>query len=364
MPPFDPQHTYVAIMAGGVGSRFWPASRNARPKQFLDMMGTGKSLVRSTFERFQKLCPTENIFVVTNGQYQGLVQEHLPELSSSQILCEPSRNNTAPCVAYAGMKLNELDPDSTMVVAPSDHLIADEAAFIEHLQEAVTYAREHDSLLTLGIRPDSPHTGYGYIQYEKPAMSGRVHRVKAFREKPDRQTARQFLESGDYLWNAGIFIWHTRSILEAFRAHAPEIHRILSAGKGQYNTPKEQAFIDEAYPRTPSISVDYAIMEKAQNVCTIPSSFGWSDLGSWNAVYDLQKKDQEANVIRAGAELIEDSRKNLIQAGRDKLVVIKGLEDYIVVDDDDVLLIYPRSEEQGIKQVTARLREENLDRYL
>jgi len=364
MNKLDSKNTYVAIMAGGVGSRFWPASRNDHPKQFLDMLGMGKSLLRLTYERFLKVCPNENIFVVTNLQYRDLVLEHIPEIQPQQVLCEPSRNNTAPCIAYASMKFHQLDPEASMIVAPSDHLITDESAFISCIQEAVAYAQAEKKLLTLGIQPHSPHTGYGYIRYEKPALKGAVHKVLAFAEKPALEKAEAFLSSGDYLWNAGIFVWQTKSILEAFENYAPEIFQILEAGKDHYNAESEQAFINEAYPRTPSISVDYAIMEKAQNVCTIPSEFGWSDLGSWNAVYDLQPKDEQENVINTPSSIMDDSRNCLVQSGAEKLVVIKGLEDYIIIDNKDVLLVYPRTDEQNIKKISAQLKAKGLDQFL
>ncbi|MEL6355744.1 MAG: mannose-1-phosphate guanylyltransferase, partial [Bacteroidota bacterium] len=277
-------HTYVAIMAGGVGSRFWPASREARPKQFLDILGDGKSLLRLTFERFLKLTSADKIFIVTNGRYRQQVMEHLPELEANQILCEPSRNNTAPCVAYTAFKLHGLDPEANFVIAPSDALILNETLFVENLRQALAYTAQHDALLTLGISPDRPHTGYGYIQFEAENDQG-VYPVARFTEKPDSETAKGFLADGRYLWNAGIFIWRAKSILAAYEQYAPEIYALLQQGVGCYNTAEEQAFIDEFYPQTPSISVDYAIMENAKNIKVIPAQFGWSDLGAWGALY-------------------------------------------------------------------------------
>lgn len=396
------KNTYVAIMAGGIGSRFWPASRTARPKQFLDILGVGKSLIRLTFERFLHLCPAENIFIVTNKQYAGLVKEHLPELSGNQILTEPSRNNTAPCIAYTAFKLQALNPDANLVVAPSDHVILQEKKFIETLESALAFTAENDALVTLGIKPSRPDTGYGYIEvgndrrvartdeggrdgklawpeYEDGAEiknqksqiknqkseDGGVatsvspaYKVASFREKPGRAVAEQYVASGNYFWNAGIFIWRVESLLKAFEEHAGDIYRILAAGAGQYNTADEQAFIDQAYPTTPSISVDYAIMEKAANVYTIPSSFGWSDLGTWASLHAESDKDEDGNVIQGEKVMAYGVKDSLIRLPKDKLAVLGGLEDYIVVDEGDVLLVWPKSREQEIKKITGEIGEE------
>lgn len=350
-------NTYVAIMAGGVGSRFWPASREANPKQFLDIMGVGKSLLRLTFERFLALCPAENIFIVTNGLYKGLVMEHLPELSDNQILCEPSRNNTAPCIAYTAFKLQALNSNANLIVAPSDHIILQETKFIETLRQALAFTATNDALLTLGIQPTRPDTGYGYINYGSETATSNVYPVKRFTEKPPLKTAKTFLASGDYLWNAGIFIWRVGSVLDAFQEHAPAIHEILGAGSTLYNTANEQSFINEYYPTTPKISVDFAIMEKAQNVYTIPSSFGWSDLGTWASLHVESDKDTSGNVVSGQKILLEDTHNSLIRISPDKLAVIGGLDDFIVVDEGDVLLIYPKSREQEIKALRGRVEE-------
>lgn len=355
---YNPQNTYVAIMAGGVGSRFWPASRTARPKQFLDITGVGKSLLRLTFERFQQLCPTENIFIVTNGIYQGLVREQLPEIQDSQILCEPTRNNTAPCVAYAAFKLQALNPHANMIVAPSDHIILQENRFLETLREALTYTAANDALLTLGIRPSRPDTGYGYIQYRERAETGQVHAVKRFTEKPPLAQAREFMASGDYLWNAGIFIWRTSRVLAAFERYAPEIFEILGSEPHCYNTTDEQDFIDRAYPTTPNISIDYAIMEKANNVFTIPSDFGWSDLGTWGSLHAESTKDEHGNAIQGEYVRLYDVHNCLIRVPTDKLVVVKDLQDFIVVDEGDILLIHPKGREQEIKDITGKIGDE------
>lgn len=351
-------NTYVAIMAGGVGSRFWPGSREAKPKQFLDMMGVGKSLLRLTFERFLPLCPASNIFVVTNAAYKDLVKEQIPELTDNQILCEPSRNNTAPCVAYTSFKLEQLNPNATFVIAPSDHIILKESAFLEKVSAGIEFASQNDALVTLGIEPSRPDTGYGYIQFEPEPASPHLHKVRRFAEKPSLDKAIEFVESKEYLWNAGIFIWSVQSILKAFKDLSPDIHSILEAGKSVYNTPDEQEFINRLYPTTPNISVDFAIMEKAANVYTIPAEFGWSDLGTWASLYAECEKDANNNVNQARKTLLLDAKNNLIRsANPEKLIVIKDLDNYIIVDEEDVLMIYPKSKEQEIKQVTAAVKE-------
>ncbi len=351
-------NTFVAIMAGGIGSRFWPASRTARPKQFLDIMGVGKSLIQLTYERFLHLCPPENIYIVTNGMYKDLVLEHLPDLQPHQVLCEPSRNNTAPCIAYAAYKLQALNPEAQMVVAPSDHLITNEQAFLGNLQEALDFSAAHDALLTLGIQPTRPDTGYGYIQYEAAAVTGNVHRVARFTEKPPLEKAREYLASGNYLWNAGIFIWKAKDVIAALQQHARGICDILGASPEVYNTSNEQAFIDAHYPQTPNISIDYAIMEKAGNVFTVPGTFGWSDLGTWASLHSEAEKDENQNLVQADHALLTNTSNCLIRTAGGKLVVITDLNDYIVVDEDQILLIHPKYKEQEIKKLTQQITKE------
>ena len=350
-------------MAGGIGSRFWPGSRQTMPKQFLDILGVGKSLIQLTYERFLNVCPKENIFIVTNKLYKGLVKEHLPDLTDNQILCEPSRNNTAPCVAYTAFKLENLNPNANMVVAPSDHIILKEAEFVRIVNKALSFADQHDALLTLGIQPTKPHTGYGYIQYGASPRP-EIHKVVRFTEKPPLEKAQQFLASGDYLWNAGIFIWKASKVLEAYKTYATEIHEILGKGKGVYNTSKEQEFIDRVYPTTPNISVDYAIMENAQNIYTIPSDFGWSDLGSWGALYEELEKDPHGNVLNANNAILEDVKNCLIRMPNDKLVVLRGMQDYIIIDEEDVLVIYPRGNEQDIKKVRGVAKDQFGEKFV
>jgi len=344
--------TFVAIMAGGVGSRFWPGSREARPKQFLDMLGVGKSLLRLTFERFLPICPASNIFIVTNAAYRDLVKEQLPELSDNQIIGEPSRNNTAPCIAYTALKLAALDPQANMIVAPSDHIVLQEEVFRAKINQALAFAGNQEALVTLGIQPSRPDTGYGYIQFGTAAEPG-IFSVERFTEKPDIDNARKFVQSGQYLWNAGIFVWSLPTILHAFETLAPDIFQILQKGRDHYNTPGEQPFIEAHYPSTPDISVDFAIMEKAANVYTIPADFGWSDLGTWASLHAECPQDEQGNVLQGRSIVALDVKNCLVRAPEGKLVVLKNLDDYIVVDEDDVLLIWPKAEEQAIKQVRA-----------
>jgi mannose-1-phosphate guanylyltransferase len=358
-------NTYVAIMAGGVGSRFWPGSREATPKQFLDMLGVGKSLLRLTFERFLPLCPASNIFVVTNTAYKDLVKEQIPELSDNQILCEPSRNNTAPCIAYTSFKIAGIDAGASMIIAPSDHIILKEEAFLAKVRTGLSFAAANDALVTLGIQPSRPDTGYGYIQFEQDSVVDQIHKVRRFAEKPDMNTAKTFVASGEYLWNAGIFIWSAKSILSAFEAYAKEIHSILAEGITVYNTEEEQSFINRRYPETPNISVDFAIMEKAKNVYTLPAEVGWSDLGTWASLYAECPKDEQGNVVHAKNTLLLNATNNLIRTSNpDKLLVINDLHDYIIVDEADVLMIYPKGKEQEIKQVTGAVKSKYNGRFL
>ncbi len=356
-------NTYVAIMAGGIGSRFWPGSRVHRPKQFLDILGIGKSLIRLTFERFLKLCPKENIYIVTNEMYREQVKEHLPELEYEQILCEPSRNNTAPCVAYTAFKLHGINPKANFVVAPSDHIILKEDTFIETISKGLNFTAQNDALVTLGIRPSRPDTGYGYINFETTDEDG-IHKVIRFTEKPVLDKAKEFVASGEYLWNAGIFVWKAEHIINAFKQYAPEIYRIFSDIKSDLNTEKEQTVIDETYPGTPKISIDYAIMEKAQNVHTIPSDFGWSDLGTWNSLHAEFNKDENNNATNSDNIMTYDTTNCLIRADKEKLVVVKDMDNYIIVDEEDVLLIYPKTKEQEIKAITGQIKEAKGDKYL
>ena len=342
---------YCVIMAGGVGSRFWPASRRHLPKQFLDILGTGKSFIRHTFERFAPIIPAENFLVVTNAAYRQLVLEQIPELRPEQVLCEPVGRNTAPCIAYAAFRLKALQPDSTMVVAPSDHFIFDEEEFRRNITSCMEFAETHDALVTIGIRPSRPDTGYGYIQ---TASAEEISPVASFREKPDLKTAMSYLAAGNYLWNAGIFVWSTRSILSALERHLPEVYGLFDGQADRFATPEEQASVEEIFARCPSISIDYGVLERADNVFVRSSDFGWNDVGTWGSLYELSAKDADGNVVPTFSKLY-DTTDSLIKAAGKKVVVVDSLHDYIVVDTPDALLICPRSHEQHIKQVLEDL---------
>jgi len=339
-------------MAGGVGSRFWPMSRTAHPKQFLDILGTGHTLLQQTYNRFLRLCPKENIFIVTNDSYVGLVKQQLKGISDNNILSEPARKNTAPCVAYACYKIAKLNPDAVTVVAPSDHLITKEDTFVKAIKACYVKAESEDCLVTLGIRPSRPDTGYGYIQFvESPVKEKdkRIKKVKTFTEKPDLDMAKFFLQSGDFLWNSGIFIWSVKSIIKAFEEHAPEMATLFSEGNDKYNTPKEADFIAEAYTNCKNISIDYAIMEKAGNVYVRSSIIGWSDLGTWGSLYDHIRHDDKKNAVVGKNVMLYDSKNCIVNVPKDKLVVMQGLEDYIVVESDGILLICKKEDEQQIR---------------
>lgn len=346
--------TYVLIMAGGIGSRFWPKSRNTFPKQFIDILGLGKSLLQLTYERFLKICPQENIFILSNEQYADLIAEQLPELPKENVIAEPSRNNTAPCIAYASFKINQLNPLAKIIVAPSDHLILNEKVFLEKNLQALSYAENNDVLVTLGISPTGPNTGYGYINYNKIGDNG-IHQVIRFLEKPNLEKAKEFISDGNYLWNAGIFIWKVGSILAALAKYSPEIYDLFEKGKPFYNTVDEYSFISENYPLSANISIDYAIMEKADNVYTIPGEFGWSDLGTWASLYEVMEKDQYKNVFSGNSINLSETTNCMVQIPKEKVAVIKGLDNYIVVDDGKVLLIYPKEHEQEIKKVSKEV---------
>lgn len=354
---------YVLIMAGGIGSRFWPASREHLPKQFLDITGSGKSLIRQTVDLFLDVVPTDHIFVITHADYGQLVAEAIPELKPHQIIEEPSRNNTAASIALASMKLSKMDPDAVCIVAPADHLIQKEDEFERVIRQAVIHATQHASIITLGIEPTRADTGYGYIEYDKTEDHA-VRAVKSFREKPDRATAEHYLNLGSFAWNAGIFVWKLSVILESFRIHANQIYETLSPGMNVYNTPDEIDFIAKTYPRTEKISVDYAILERASNVYTIPCDIGWSDLGTWASLYEQSPKDASHNVTLAATTHLDHATHNLVMSQPSKLVVIRGLEDYIVIDTEDCLMIYPKSEEQSIKALKEKLEENGLKKYL
>lgn len=353
------ENNYVAIMAGGIGSRFWPKSRVSYPKQFLDILGLGKSLIQMTYERFLEVCPKENIYIVTNEIYADIVKEQLPDLSDHQILKEPLRRNTAPCVAYVASKIHAINPNANMVVAPSDHLVLKQEAFTKVINDALGIVSRNEILVTLGIVPTRPDTGYGYIQYNEGegALEEQAHKVKLFTEKPSLDIAKQFIKSGDFLWNAGIFIWNVKSILNAFNEHLHDTYEVFHEGEGLYNTDKEAEFINIAYTRCTNISIDYGVMEKAENVYVIPAEFGWSDLGTWESLYTHYEKDYLKNAVSGDGVMIVDSANCMVMAPNDKLVVLQGLDGYCVVDTGDVLLVCERSREQEIKAITADVKK-------
>jgi len=357
-------HHYVAIIAGGVGSRFWPVSRTNYPKQFLDILNTGKTLIQATFDRFAAFIPRENIFVVTSSDYVNIVKKQLPELPLQNILGEPSRKNTAPCIAYISFKLLQKDPKASLIVAPSDHLIQDDTAFKKVCMEALSFVAKHNALVTLGIKPTHPNTGYGYIQYEQQAASDNVYKVKTFTEKPNKELAATFVASGEFLWNAGIFVWQVRNILAAFEQYLPEMHEVFAAEREAFNTIEENAAIDRIYPQCTNISIDFGIMEKAQNVYIIPSSFGWSDLGTWNSAYDNMEKDYLGNAVAGEHVIVFDTHHCMVHNQNNKLLVLQGLENFIVVETEDVLLICHKDKEQEIKEYVAEVKRNKGDRYL
>lgn len=355
---------YVAIMAGGIGSRFWPMSRTDFPKQFLDILNTGRTLIQATYDRFALFIPAENIYVVTSEQYKDIVAEQLPELPVANILSEPSRKNTAPCIAYISYKLRQLNPDANLVCAPADHIILQPEAFRDVCLRALDFTAHIKGLVTLGIKPTHPNTGYGYIQYEQQSVSDSVYKVKTFTEKPDKELARTFLESGDFLWNAGIFVWQVKNIVAAFEKFLPEMHDVFDAEKNYFNTSAETEAIERIYPQCTNISIDYGVMEKADNVYIIPSSFGWSDLGTWASAYDNLQKDYFENAVAGNNVMIIDATRNMVHADNSKLVLLQGLDDFIVVDTQDVLLICKKDKEQAIKEYVAEVKKLKGDKFL
>ncbi|WP_317898471.1 mannose-1-phosphate guanylyltransferase [Aurantibacillus circumpalustris] len=346
------KHHYAIIMAGGVGTRFWPMSTTQHPKQFLDILGTGQTLLQQTYDRVAQTCPIENIFVVTSNAYEKLVAEQLPKLLKENILCESARKNTAPCIAYASYKIHKRDPKAITLVAPSDHLVKKEDTFVKAIKSCFDKAKQQDCLITLGIKPTRPDTGYGYIQFIKSDVEEkdkRINKVKTFTEKPDAEMANFFMDSGDFLWNSGIFIWSTESIISAMEKHDPELANVFKEGWDFYNTDKEKEFVNRAYATCKNISIDYSVMEKAKNVYVRSSIFGWSDLGTWGSLYTQIKKDDKNNALVGKNIITYDCNNCIVQVPKDKLVVLQGLEDYIVVESEGVLMICKKQDEQQIR---------------
>lgn len=339
---------YVVIMAGGIGSRFWPYSRADKPKQFLDVLGTGRSLIQMTYDRFLNICPSSNVYVITNKRYYDLVKEQLPELSDDQILLEPIGRNTAAAVAYPAFKIKQRDPDGVMIVAPSDHIIFKEKVFEQNLGTAIKAAKGSEKLITLGIVPSRPETGYGYIQYHSSPLK-KVKKVKTFTEKPELELAQKFIDSGDFVWNAGMFIWSIKSITNAFYRYLEDMAVIFEEGANKYYTAEEQGFVDKAYTQCKSVSIDYGIMEKAEDVYMVKGNFDWSDLGSWESLHEIKEKDKNGNVIDGNA-LLYDSSNCYVKGPKETLIVAQDLDGYLITQSDNVVLICKKDAEKKFRE--------------
>lgn len=350
-------------MCGGIGSRFWPYSRTTLPKQFIDFLGTGRSLLQMSYDRILPVVDKANIIILTNEQYADKVREQLPELADSQLLLEPARRNTAPCIAWAAHHIAALDPEASIIVTPSDHLITREAEFERCVREGFDFVESHDALLTLGILPTRPETGYGYIQVGENIV-GDFHKVKTFTEKPDLELAQTFIRTGEFFWNSGIFLWKAKSIIAAMNRYAPDIDTVFESGKDVFGTPAEREFIAAAFPSCMSISIDYAVMERADNVYVETVNFGWNDLGTWSALYDMSPKNRDGNVTQLCQVLAYNATGNIFAVKNDKLIVVDGLDDYIIADSGDVLLICPKAREQRIKQMVNDAKVNFGDKYL
>lgn len=358
-------HRYCVIMCGGVGSRFWPFSRNDKPKQFLDFFGTGKSLLQLTVDRILPVVGPDNIILVTNRQYADIIRQQLPQVKESNILLEPARRNTAPCICWAAHHIQALDPEASIVTLPSDHLVLKEDAFRQAIEKGLDFVENGNRLLTLGINPTNPNTGYGYIQQGSPAQDyDGIRKVKSFTEKPDVEMAKMFLSSGEFFWNAGIFLWSAKSILDAFERYSPDIAQLFDTPEPVYATDKEAEFIEDSFPLSPSISIDYAIMEKADNVYVETVDLGWSDLGTWSALYEASPKNADGNVTQNCKVLTSDCNGTMFAVNGDKIIVAAGLKNYIVADNGNALLICPRADEQKVRQVVNEIKATFGDRFV
>ncbi|NKI33287.1 mannose-1-phosphate guanylyltransferase [Croceivirga thetidis] len=353
---------YAVLMAGGVGSRFWPVSTTDNPKQFHDMLGTGKTLIQKTFDRLNRFIPTENILILTNERYNDLVLEQLPLVKQDQVVLEPAMRNTAPCILYAALKIQKMNPNGVMIVAPSDHWIEDEQAFENDVRACFDKCEQEEVLCTLGIQPTYPNTGFGYIEFEKEQET-QLKKVAQFREKPDLETSKEFLAAGNFLWNAGIFMWSVKTIVNAFQEYQPSQYELFQKGSSCYNTADEKEFIAENYPKAENISIDYAILENSSSIFTLPATFDWNDLGTWGALYEKLDKDAEENAVVNSKTVFNDANGNMVRTTNGKVVIVDGLKDYIIVDKDDVLLIYPKSKQQDIKQVRNKVSDTFGDHY-
>lgn len=356
------ENNYCVIMAGGIGSRFWPMSRTTFPKQFIDVLGTGQTLIQQTFERLLNIVPKENIYIVTNDLYKNLVLEQL-DIKKEQVICEPNRRNTAPCIAYANYKIAKINPAANIIVAPADHLIIKETKFIEVMNTALNFTANNNALVTLGINPSRPDTGYGYIQFEENSDS-EIKKVKTFTEKPDLELAQQFLESGDFSWNSGMFIWNLSAIQKAFKKYLPQIDSLFQEKAAAFNTKDENKAIDEIYSVCKSVSIDYGIMEKAENVYVISADIGWSDLGTWGSIYTHLKHDEKHNAVIGKNVMLYESEGCIVSVPKDKLVVLQGLKDYIVIESNNTLLVCKKSDEQKIKDFVTDIKLEKGEKYI
>ena len=360
------KNNYAVIMAGGIGSRFWPKSRSTFPKQFLDILGTGETLIQQTFRRLSKSCPSENILVVTNNKYKKLCQEQLSKIKDDNILCEPIMRNTAPCIAYASFKIFQKNQNANIIVAPSDHLISNEEEFSKIVSSCFEVTSKNNILITLGIKPSRPDTGYGYIQFNNEVLPfhQKIQSVKTFTEKPDKELANKFIKSGDFLWNSGIFIWSAKAITLSLRKHLRDLYDRFEDGNNYYNTNEEVEFINRIFPGCKNISIDYGLLEKAENVFVYPSEFGWSDLGTWGSLYDHLKLDINKNGIIGDNVMVYNSKNNIINAPNEKVVIVQGLEDYIIIDNENTLLICKKEDEQQIKRFVNDIKRDKGDEYV
>tara|TARA_B100001142_G_scaffold170032_1_gene169579 strand:- start:19065 stop:20147 length:1083 start_codon:yes stop_codon:yes gene_type:complete len=354
------KNNYAVIMAGGIGSRFWPMSKRAFPKQFIDILGTGDTLIQQTYSRLKRICFSENIFVVTNANYKHLCLKQLPDVPESNILCEPAMRNTAPCIAYASFKIYSINKNANMIIAASDHIILNEGEFVRVMQDCLEVTASNNILLTLGIKPSRPETGYGYVQFTEERIPNykKVRRVKTFTEKPNQELALNFLDSGDFLWNSGMFVWSVASITLAFRKHLRDMYDVFSEGKQFYNTAEESEFINRVFPGCKNISIDYGLMEKSDNVYVYPANFGWSDLGTWGSLYAHLDLDEHNNALQGDNVRLYNSSENLVKMPHDKLVVIQGMNGYIIVEDEGTLLICKKEDEQHIKKFVSDIKSD------
>lgn len=359
-------NTHVIIMAGGIGSRFWPMSRSSFPKQFHDVLGTGRTLIQQTADRFGNICPEQNIWVVTSDSYMDLVKEQLPFMDEAQILCEPARKNTAPCVLFAAKCIEQINPDAQLIVAPADHLIMNTPEFERIIQIALDAALGNNKLLTLGIKPSRPDTGYGYIQFvdDNNASCAELKKVKTFTEKPTKEIAKQFLASGEFYWNSGIFVWSLATILAEFESHLPDMFSLFQEQNGNFGSAARIDAIEDIYNTCPNISIDYGILEKSSTVDVVLSDFGWSDLGTWGSLYTHVPKDDKQNAIIGNNVMIYDGKKNIVNVPKNKLVVLQGLTDYIVVESNDILLVCKKEDEQKIKQIVTDIKTEKGEKFV